>query len=81
MVSLPFVVIFALWFSLTYRSWWPIVLALLAMVLGTFAAIRYIPMARISPREVLVHRVVGVLLLGFLAGSAVLSVLGYRVGL
>ena len=80
-MPLPFIVIFALWFSLAYRSWWPIALTLVAAVVSGYAAFRFIPLASISPREVTVHRVLGVLLLGFVVGSVVLSILGYRVGL
>jgi hypothetical protein len=57
------------------------VLTLVAAVLGGHGAIRYIPLVSISPREVTVHRVVGILVLGFVIGGVVLSIFGYRVGL
>lgn len=56
-------------------------LTLVAAVLGGHGAIRYIPLVSISPREVTVHRVVGILVLGFVIGGVVLSIFGYRVGL
>jgi hypothetical protein len=81
LTSLPFVVIFSLWFSLVQRAWWPIVLALIATAPSAYAVIRYFPLARISFREVVIWRVLGLLLGGYLLASVILSMLGYRVGL
>ena len=81
MISLPFVLIIGLWISLDQRAWWPIVTAVVFVVLLFYADIRYIPLARISSREVTVHRLLGAFVAAFLVASAVLAVLGARVGL
>jgi len=81
LTSLPFVVIFGLWLSLVYRSWWPIAIAAALAAAGYHAAFRYMPLAPISRREVMTYRVVVILVLAFLFGGAVLSSLGQRVAL
>jgi hypothetical protein len=75
LTPLPFVLIFGLWLSLVQRAWWPIVLALVAAVLSAHVAIRYISLARISFREMVIWRVLGLVLGGFVAGSVILSYL------
>ena len=78
---LPFGVIFALWFSIVYRSWWPIAIAVISIAVAYHAVFRFMPLAQISRREVLVSRVVVTLVLAFLLGSALYAILGQRVGL
>lgn len=80
-ISLPFVFIFGLWFSLTQRAWWPIALAIGAIGFLLYADFRYLPLARISSREVSVHRLVGALLVAFLITGVVLAAFGHHVGL
>lgn len=77
MTSVPFVLIFGLWFSLFYRLWWPVGIAAAVAVALSHVAFRYVPLAPISRFEVMAFRVGGVLLAAFLIGSVVLSVLGY----
>ena len=81
LISLPFIFIFALWFSLTQRAWWPIVLAIGSIGFLLYADFRYLPLARISSREVTVHRLLGVFVVAFLLAGAVLAALGHHVGL
>jgi hypothetical protein len=77
----PFVLIFGLWFSLTYRSWWPISAAVVMTIALYLLVMRYFPLARISGGEVLAWRVGAMLVAVFLIGSVALSLAGYRVAL
>jgi len=77
----PFVLIFGIWLSLTYRSWWPVSAALAITIALCHLVTRYFPLARISRGEVLAWRVGGVLAVAFFVGSAVLALAGYRVAL
>ena len=80
-ISLPFIFIFGLWFSLTQHAWWPIVVATGAIAFLLYADYRYLPLVRISSREVTVHRLLGVLVVAFLVTGVVLAALGRHVGL
>jgi len=78
-ISLPFILMFGVWLALDQQAWWPIVAAVVIVPLLLYVDVRHLPLARISPREVTVHRMLGVLAVTFLVVSAGLTVLGYRV--
>lgn len=80
-ISLPFILIFGLWFALTARAWWPILLTIGFIGMVLYVDFRYLPLARISSREVTVHRLLGVFVIAFLVAGALLATLGHHVGL
>jgi len=81
LLPVPLLPIFGVWFSLTYRSWWPVLLAFIGAITLYHLVTRYFPLGRISRSEVLAFRVGGVVLAALLVASAALAVSGYRVAL
>jgi len=77
----PFVLVFGLWLSLTYRSWWPISAAVVMTIALYHLVTRYFPLARISGGEVLAWRVGAILATAFIVGSVALSLAGHGVAL
>ena len=72
----PFIPVFGLWLSLTYKSWWPVSVAVSATIALHFAVTRYVPLGRISRIEVVAFRIGGAWLAAFLLGSAILALAG-----
>ena len=65
-----------LYVSIILRTWWPVLAGLLLSLAGTFP-LRYIPLVRMEPWEITVHRIIHNLILMFLLGLVLLA--GYAI--